>query len=278
MFKRALSLVFALALFTEPSLAMDSEKMLLALNLSRVKTWSAEVLTHTDLNAEFDNILNHSVTNSDISASAAILGSKLDLAIPGVIGATTPAAGTFTALTINGNTIIGNAAADTLHIFANTITAEGATDDTIEHIVTFTDPTSSDKTLTIPNASSVTLPTGAVFFMVTGTCPAGTTNVSATYADKFIKINATAGTSSAGVFTSTSASTDPGGDAHTHTVTASLNGAGGGATCPQVHTSQTCDNSFTTNSTGSGNAHTHTTASATTNEPSSITMILCQVS
>src|SRR3990167_8027314 len=229
MFKRALSLVFALALFTEPSLAMDSEKMLLALNLSRVKTWSAEVLTHTDLNAEFDNILNHSVTNSDISASAAILGSKLDLAIPGVIGATTPAAGTFTNMTINGNTIIGNAAADTLHIFANTITAEGATDDTIEHIVTFTDPTVSDKTLTIPNASSVTLPTGAAFFMITGSCPAGTTDSTSTYSDKFMRINATGG-STGGADTHTHAAGSYVGPSHSHGgATGGVSFGGGGS-------------------------------------------------
>jgi len=73
-----------------------------SLNLSRVKTWSAEVLTHTDLNAEFDNILSHSLTNSDIDAAAAIVASKLDLSVPGAIGGTTPAAGAFTTLSATG--------------------------------------------------------------------------------------------------------------------------------------------------------------------------------
>lgn len=39
----------------------------------------------------------------------------------------------------------------------------------------------------------ITLPAGSVFFMITGSCPTGSTDVSATYSDKFIRINATAG-------------------------------------------------------------------------------------
>ena len=73
-----------------------------ALNLARVKTWGTEVLTAADLNAEFDNILDHSILNADIGASAAIVGSKLDLSVPGIIGGTTPAAGTFSTLTATG--------------------------------------------------------------------------------------------------------------------------------------------------------------------------------
>jgi len=86
-----------------------------ALNLSRVKTWSAsDILTAADLNAEFDNILDHSITNSDISASAAIVGSKLDLSVPGNIGATTPGTGKFSTLTATGSTTLGDGA-DTLN-------------------------------------------------------------------------------------------------------------------------------------------------------------------
>src|SRR3990167_7048634 len=74
-----------------------------ALDLSRVKTWAtSEVLTAADLNGEFNNILNHSLTNNDIDAAAGIVGSKLDLSAPGIIGATTPAAGSFTTLTLTG--------------------------------------------------------------------------------------------------------------------------------------------------------------------------------
>jgi hypothetical protein len=49
--------------------------------LARVKNWGIEVLTDTDQNAEFDNIVNYfgSIDNGDIDASAAIVASKLDL-------------------------------------------------------------------------------------------------------------------------------------------------------------------------------------------------------
>uniref|UniRef100_A0A6M3IUX4 Uncharacterized protein n=1 Tax=viral metagenome TaxID=1070528 RepID=A0A6M3IUX4_9ZZZZ len=40
---------------------------------------------------------------------------------------------------------------------------------------------------------SFALPSGAVFFLATGSCPTGSTDVSATYANKFLRINATAG-------------------------------------------------------------------------------------
>jgi hypothetical protein len=43
--------------------------------------------------------LTNSIVNADISSSAAIVGSKLDLSSPGIIGATSAAAGTFTTLT-----------------------------------------------------------------------------------------------------------------------------------------------------------------------------------
>jgi len=70
-----------------------------ALNISRVKTWSAsDVLTASDLNAEFDNIVNHSIVNADISSSAAIVASKLDLTIGTPIGSTTASTGAFSTL------------------------------------------------------------------------------------------------------------------------------------------------------------------------------------
>lgn len=74
-----------------------------ALDLSRVKNWAAsEILTAADLNGEFNNILNHSLTNNDIDAAAGIVGSKLNLSAPGIIGATTAYAGTFTTLHLTG--------------------------------------------------------------------------------------------------------------------------------------------------------------------------------
>ena len=81
---------------------------------------------------------------------------------------------------------------------------EGATADAFETTLTVTDPT-ADRTITIPNSNSVTLPSGAVFFMITGSCPAGTTDVTATYSNKFVRINATQGSTG-------------GADTHTHAV------------------------------------------------------------
>jgi len=70
-----------------------------ALNLSRVKTWNAsDILTAADLNAEYNNILNHSLTNNDVDAAAAIVASKLDQSVAGAIGGTTPNTGAFTTL------------------------------------------------------------------------------------------------------------------------------------------------------------------------------------
>ena len=121
----------------------------------------------------------------------------------------------------------------------------------------------------------VTLPSGSVFFMITGSCPSGTTNVSATYSNKFIKINATAGTSSAGVFTATT-------DSHTLTtaevpaLTTTFPIAGGAGSAYTLLQNQS-SGTTTINTNGGGGGHSHTISSATTNEPSSISMILCQV-
>ena len=88
------------------------------------KIIASEVTTNEDniysyLQAGVDTIANNAVTtgiisdgtieNADISATAGIVGSKLDLSEPGIIGGTTPAAGTFTNLT--GTEIIGTGTA-----------------------------------------------------------------------------------------------------------------------------------------------------------------------
>lgn len=41
--------------------------------------------------------------------------------------------------------------------------------------------------------SGVVLPSGALFYMITGSCPAGTTDVTSTYSGKFVRFNATQG-------------------------------------------------------------------------------------
>lgn len=127
--------------------------------------------------------------------------------------------------------------------------------------------------------TGIGLPSGAVFFMISGSCPTGTTDVSATYANKFVKINATAGTSAGTVLTGTSDShtlTSTEMPAHVHRqitrgpVVSGAGPAGGG-------NDSVVDSGNDTLSTGGGGGHTHTLSAATTLEPSSITMTCCQV-
>ena len=93
---------------------------------------------------------------------------------------------------------------------------EGETADAFETTLTVTDPT-ADRTTTIPNSNNVTLPSGAVFFMITGSCSAGTTDVTATYLNKFVRINATQG-STGGADTHTHAVGSYASTNHTHTL------------------------------------------------------------
>lgn len=53
--------------------------------------------------------------------------------------------------------------------------------------------------------SGIALPSGAIFFMISGNCPTGTTDVTATYSNKFVRINATQATTG-------------GADTHSHTL------------------------------------------------------------
>ncbi len=131
------------------------------------------------------------------------------------------------------------------------------------------------------NANGIGLPSGAIFFMISGSCPAGTTDVSTTYANKFVKINATPATSSGTVLTGTSdshtlATTEI--PAHTHDVQTYTGKAAGGSDPDALTKNATGTSNVITSSTGSGGGggHTHTLSSATTLEPSSITMIACQ--
>lgn len=73
-------------------------------------------------NSNFSTIVsdyNGNIDNTNIVSAAGILGSKLNLAVPGIIGGTTPAAGTFTnltgtivtantSLTVNGTLNVGS--------------------------------------------------------------------------------------------------------------------------------------------------------------------------
>ena len=88
---------------------------------------------------------------------------------------------------------IANNAITTAKIATGAVTSSDILDGTI---------TTSDLAFSI--AAFNALPAGSVFFMLSGSCPSWTTDVSATYSNLFLRVNATAGTS-------------VGADTHTHT-------------------------------------------------------------
>ena len=127
----------------------------------------------------------------------------------------------------------------------------------------------------------MTLPSGSVFFMASGSCPTGTTDVSSTYANKYVKISATQLTSSGVALTGTSdgttlTSAQSGLPAHTHLMGGGFgryDGDSGGGMSNQIANDATAANTAA----NAAEAHNHTISSATTLEPSSITMKCCQV-
>lgn len=145
-------------------------------------------------------------------------------------------------------------------------------------------------------AAGIILPPGAVFFMITGSCPTGSTDVTSTYSDKFLRINATQG-STGGSDTVTLATTNlpshnhgvsaitvANESAHTHPVLGSwVDGSGtGGADSLDTNTVH----SGTKYQTEGGTAHTHTLSGNTDSAGSGtaatitnpyVTCKLCQV-
>jgi len=213
------------------------------------------------------------VTNAKVSPTAAIVDTKL---------ATISTAGKVSGAAI---TLLPNvpAGAGALPI-ANGGTGQIAKEDALNALLP-TQTGNSGKSLVTNGTthswgqSGVVLPSGAVFYMITGSCPTGTTDVTATYSNKYVKINATQGTSSGTVLTGTSGSHTlitsemP---AHTHSFATRDNTVA----AYQSYVSRISSDSpgtGATNSTGGGGGHTHTLSSATTLEPSSITCKMCQV-
>lgn len=138
----------------------------------------------------------------------------------------------------------------------------------------------------LSSSSFVALPSGAIFYMITGSCPSGTTDVSATYANKFIKVNATAGTLSGAILTGTTdthtlTAAESGLPAHTHRTPAGQSGGGafsGSQAWSSGVTQYGADGtSESTGGSAAASGHTHTISSATTLEPVSVTAKLCQV-
>src|SRR3990167_1100980 len=124
------------------------------------------------------------------------------------------------------------------------------------------------------------LPAGAVFFMVTGNCPAWTSDVSTTYSQLFVRINATQGSLS-GSNTHTHTAGTYVGPSHTHSIPYSgwtgenINGARGEI----VGWTTTSLAAFTANQTsGSGGSGSITgTSTSSNNFPAHVTMKACQV-
>ncbi len=123
-----------------------------------------------------------------------------------------------------------------------------------------------------------TLPSGAVYFMFSGSCPSGTTDVTATYSNKFIKINATQLTTSGVVLTGTTDATAiTQANLPSYSLTVTGRSAGGDGTNFGTSATGGASESLSISSGGSGTGHTHTLSSATTLEPASVTAKLCQV-
>ena len=137
-----------------------------------------------------------------------------------------------------------------------------------------------------------TLPSGAVFFMITGSCPTGSTDVTATYSDKFLRVNATQGTTGGSDTVTIATANLP---VHTHAV-GTLTAANESAHTHPIqlyegvaasdNPSEVGSVPATLKSTGSGTAHTHTLSGATASTGSGtattitnpyVTCRMCQV-
>ena len=89
-----------------------------------------------------------------------------------------------------GVDVIADGAVGTADLATSAVTSSKILDGT----VTGTDI--ADGTITNADLAltGILMPSGAIFFMITGSCPSGTTDVTATYNNLFIRANATQGT------------------------------------------------------------------------------------
>jgi hypothetical protein len=123
------------------------------------------------------------------------------------------------------------------------------------------------------------LPTGAVFFMAAGSCPSWTTDISGTYANKYVKINSTQLTSAGVVLTgNTSGYALTASDIPPLPIRTNIGSASFGSVTV-ASSNGSADNTFSglVNNGVTAAAHVHALSSASTLEPSSITMKACQV-
>jgi len=166
----------------------------------------------------------------------------------------------------DGVDTIASGAVESADIQNNAVTSAKILDGTI---------TTDDLAFSI--TSGTLLPSGAVYFMRTGTCPAGTTNISATFSNSFVRINATAG-STGGANTHTHGAGSLAGSVHTHSIPNSIGDNSGGATDTGGGQQYSLDDHTHNAATGSGGGSALTGSSGSgDNTPSYVTMIACQV-
>ena len=166
---------------------------------------------------------------------------------------------------------LANDAVTTAKIATGAVTSSDILDGTI---------TTADLAFSV---TGTTLPSGAVYFLLTGSCPAGTTDVSSTYEGSFLQVSATQGTTG-GDSTHTHTPGSLVGPVHTHTVPRDSWGSTDVGTSGRIATAENsgAGNALSTatadNVTGSGGggAITGTSASASS-LPTFISMKLCKV-
>lgn len=195
-----------------------------------------------------DNILDGTITNIDISGTAAITYGKLSLS-NSILNADISASAGIVDSKLATISTAGKVSGAALTSLANIPSGAG----------------------NVPSANlpggGVTLPTGAIFFMVTGSCPTGTTDVTTTYSNKFVRINATGG-STGGADTDSITLTTTELPAHTHSISGYADTGGSAAVTIQTNLTSA---SVNTGSAGSGAAFTVDTV------PAYVTAKCCQV-
>ncbi len=170
----------------------------------------------------------------------------------------------------NGVDTYANNSVTTSALQNNAVTSAKIADGTI---------TTADLAFTLTSGNI--LPSGAVFFMLTGSCPAWTTDVSATYSNLFLRVNATAGVQS-GSNTHTHTAGTFAGAAHTHSVPYSgWDNSGSDTDTTKIAMGKAGEayvRATTTNTTGSGGGGAVTGISDSANNiPQYVSAKLCQV-
>jgi len=175
----------------------------------------------------------------------------------------------------DGVDTIASGAVESADIQNNAVTSAKILDGTI---------TTDDLSFSI--TSGTLLPSGAVYFMLTGSCPAGTTDISVTYSNYFIRVNAsqsitggdTTHTHGVGSYTTTSGG-------HTHTIPRDGWGATDVGSSGRIATAENSDagnalataTADNTSGTGGGSVAVSGTSASASSLPTFITMKLCQV-